>query len=79
MPRGNPDLKLNNTPWPRERTERLRRMFTQGLTDRQIAAELGVSVRSVIGKRLRLGLMRWSRYDDDPLKAALRRRQREEE
>ena len=74
MPRGNPGLKLNNTPWPEERAQRLKRLFSNGLTDKQIASELGVTVRAVIGKRRRLRLIRWIKSNaDDPLALALRR------
>lgn len=76
MPRGNPDLKLDNKRWPQAREERLRRMFAQGCTDEQIARELEITVRAVIGKRLRLKLRRWNK-DEGPLEAALRRAQRE--
>lgn len=76
MPRGNPDLKLDNTRWPQERTDLLRNMFKVGYTDQEIARATGATVRAVIGKRLRLKLKRWSR-DDGPLEAALRRADRE--
>ena len=75
MPRGNPNLNLNNTPWPQERSNRLRHLFALGTTDQGIAEELGVSVRAVIGKRLRLGLKRYA--PGDPLETALRRFRRE--
>lgn len=75
MPRGNPNLHLNNAPWPEERTERLKRLFAAGQTDQQIAQELGVSVRSVMGKRRRLKLLRVS-HAGDPLEMALGRARR---
>lgn len=75
MPRGNPNLHLNNTPWPTERTNRLRHLFALGTTDQRIAEELGISVRAVIGKRLRLGLKRYA--SGDALEEALRRSRRE--
>lgn len=73
MPRGDPNLHLNNTPWPAERTAVLRRMFVAGCSDAEIALALAVTKRAVIGKRLRLGLKRWIKHDDDPLALALRR------
>lgn len=75
MPRGNPNLHLDNTPWPPERTDRLRHLFALGATDQRIAEKLGVSVRAVIGKRLRLGLKRYT--PGDALETALRRSRRE--
>lgn len=75
MPRGNPNLHLDNTPWPTERTNRLQHLFALGTTDQRIAEELRISVRAVIGKRLRLGLKRYR--PGDALQTALRRAERE--
>lgn len=75
MPRGNPNLQLNNTPWPQERTDRLRRMFAAGCRDEEIAQALQLTTRAVIGKRLRLGLKRYR--SGDALQTALRRAERE--
>lgn len=74
MPRGNPNLRLDNTPWPEVRTNRLRHLFALGCTDVQIAEALGVSTHAVIGKRGRLGLRRVAGPTDDPLTLALRRK-----
>lgn len=76
MPRGNPNLRLNNTPWPEDRTQRLRRMFSAGCTDEEIALAVGVTVRAVVGKRNRLKLKRWNK-EQGPLEAALRRAAKE--
>lgn len=77
MPRGDPNLCLLNTPWPEERTKRLRRMFAAGQSDKEISLALGVSIRAVLGKRRRLGLLRMHKFTNDPLETALRRVQRE--
>lgn len=78
MPRGNPALRLDNTPWPEARTNRLRHLFALGCKDARIAEELGVSIRAVIGKRLRLKLLRVPAQADDPLLLAVRRAEREQ-
>lgn len=78
MPRGNPNLRLLNTPWPEERVQRLRRMLAAGCTDEEIALALQVTIRAVIGKRRRLGVLRMGKLTDDPLEMALRRKEREE-
>lgn len=78
MPRGNPNLKLNNARWPEAREARLRLMFAAGRTDEAIAQELGVTVRAVVGKRNRLKLKRWNKEaSGGALEAALRRAERE--
>jgi hypothetical protein len=47
--------------WPEARTERLRRLVRAGVSDPDIAAALGISLRAVIGKRQRLGFRRIER------------------
>lgn len=78
MPRGNPNLHLvDKRPWPQERADQLKRLFVAGCSDEEIALALAITKRAVIGKRLRLGLRRWIKHDDDPLTMALRRWVRE--
>jgi hypothetical protein len=47
---------MDLTIWPSERTASLRRLIREGLTDREIAARLDLSLRAVVGKRQRLHL-----------------------
>jgi hypothetical protein len=48
----------SNTPWPAERTERLRALRAAQANYRAISAELGLSQGAVAGKLFRLGLTR---------------------
>jgi GcrA cell cycle regulator len=62
-------------PWSPERVQKLRELFDQGLSCRDIANELGsVSRNAVIGKLTRLGLTRGAAARQKPAKRARARR-----
>jgi hypothetical protein len=46
------------TEWPEARTVRLRKLFREGYTDRELAFILGVTVAAIRNKRWRIRLPR---------------------
>jgi GcrA cell cycle regulator len=50
------DMKVDNTPWPKEKEDRLRVLWMQGLSASQIGKELGKTRNAIIAKRDRMGL-----------------------
>lgn len=63
--------------WSDQRMLALRRLFSEGRSDKEIGAALGVSTRAVIGKRYRLELLRNGRKGGDPYALAIRRAERD--
>src|ERR1700694_6313625 len=51
-------MRANEPTWTAERVELLKSRFADGLSCRQIAADIGVSRNAVIGKLSRLNLTR---------------------
>ena len=66
---GTENMPFNQPTWTAERIELLKSRFEAGLSCRQIAADIGVSRNSVIGKLSRLNLTREKRADT-PRRAA---------
>ena len=62
-----------NPTWPPARVDELRRMVKDGKQDPEIAEALGVTVRAVIGKRHREGILRITNRQDAYEAAILRK------
>lgn len=56
MSRGNPAPVPRGPSWTTARSAMLQRLHRAGRSDPEIAAQLRISLRAVIGKRYRLGL-----------------------